>query len=195
MMKRLFDFVAALIGLIVLSPLFLITSLLIKLISPGPVFHRGERAGLNGKSFRLYKFRTMILNAATLGPGITARNDPRVTAVGRFLRSTKVDELPQLINVLKGDMSLVGPRPEDPRYVAEYTAEQRRVLTVRPGITSPASLVYRDEEKLLSDSDWEKEYRAKILPTKLAIDLAYISNRTILSDLFVIVRTLLSVCR
>ena len=195
MMKRLFDFVAALIGLIVLSPLFLITSLLIKLISPGPIFHRGERAGLNGKSFRLYKFRTMILNAATLGPGITARNDPRVTAVGRFLRSTKVDELPQLINVLKGDMSLVGPRPEDPRYVAEYTAEQRRVLTVRPGITSPASLVYRDEEKLLSDSDWEKEYRAKILPTKLAIDLAYISNRTILSDLFVIVRTLLSVCR
>jgi len=195
MIKRIFDFVAALIGLIVLSPLFLITSFIIKLTSPGPVFHRGERAGLNGKSFRLYKFRTMILNAATLGPGITARNDPRVTAVGRFLRSTKVDELPQLINVLKGDMSLVGPRPEDPRYVKQYTPEQREILRVRPGITSAASLTYRNEERMLKGQDWETVYRTQILPAKLEIDLAYLSKRTLSSDLLLIARTIFSLFR
>jgi lipopolysaccharide/colanic/teichoic acid biosynthesis glycosyltransferase len=195
MVKRSLDFVSALIGLIILSPLFLITSLAIKLTSRGPVFHRGERVGLDGRLFHLYKFRTMIVDAATIGPGVTARDDPRVTAVGRLLRSTKVDELPQLINVLKGDMSLVGPRPEDPRYVAQYTPEQRQVLKFRPGITSAASLAYRREEEILDRLDWEKVYRNEILPAKLAIDLDYFSKRTLLSDLLLIIRTILSLFR
>jgi lipopolysaccharide/colanic/teichoic acid biosynthesis glycosyltransferase len=192
MMKRLFDFLSALLGLIILSPLFFITGTVVKLTSAGPVFHRGKRVGLNGKLFTLYKFRTMIANAATMGPGITAQNDPRMTGVGRFLRITKIDELPQLINVLKGDMSLVGPRPEDPRYVAQYTPEQREVLKVRPGITSAASLSYRNEEKILYGPDWEKRYCTEVLPAKLAIDLAYLSKQTLLSDMFLILRTILS---
>ncbi len=195
MINRLFDFSSALIGLIVLSPLFLLTSLIIKLTSAGPVFHRGERVGLNGKAFFLYKFRTMIENAATLGPGITAQNDPRITKVGRLLRSTKMDELPQLINILKGDMSLVGPRPEDPRYVAQYTPKQRQVLKFRPGITSAASLVYRREEQMLGGLDWEKVYQDEVLPAKLAIDLEYFSKRTLLSDLLLILRTIFSLFR
>jgi len=137
----------------------------------------------------------MVADAASMGPGITAQNDQRVTGVGRFLRATKIDELPQLINVLEGDMSLVGPRPEDPRYVAQYTPEQKRILSVRPGITSAASLTYRHEEEILSGPDWEKEYRTKILPGKLAIDLAYLSHRTFWSDLGLIFRTILSVFR
>ena len=195
MISRLFDFVSALIGLIVLSPLFLMTSLVIKLTSRGPVFHRGERAGRNGKVFSLYKFRTMVANAAALGPGITPQNDLRITSAGRFLRITKVDELPQLINVLKGDMSLVGPRPEDPHYVAQYTPKQREVLKFRPGITSAASLAYRREEQMLGSSDWEKVYQNKVLPAKLAIDLDYFSKRTLLSDLLLIVRTIFSLFR
>jgi lipopolysaccharide/colanic/teichoic acid biosynthesis glycosyltransferase len=193
MIKRLFDFLSALIGLIVLSPLFLITSLIIKLTSPGPVFHRGERVGLNGKLFNLYKFRTMIANAATLGPGITPQNDTRITGVGRFLRRTKIDELPQLINVLTGDMSLVGPRPEDPRYIAQYTPEQREVLKFRPGITSAASLAFRKEEKMLAGLNWERIYCTEVLPSKLAMDLAYLSHRTLLSDILLIIRTILSI--
>jgi lipopolysaccharide/colanic/teichoic acid biosynthesis glycosyltransferase len=192
MINRLFDFSSALIGLIVFSPLFLITSLIIKLTSTGPVFHRGERVGLNGRLFNLYKFRTMIASAATIGPGITVKDDPRVTWVGRLLRGTKIDELPQLINVLKGDMSLVGPRPEDPRYVAQYTPKQRQVLKFRPGITSAASLAYRREEEILDRLDWERVYQNEVLPAKLAIDLDYFSKRTLVSDLLLIVRTLLS---
>lgn len=195
MIKRLFDFLSALLGLIVLFPLFLITSLIIKLTSAGPVFHCGKRVGLNGRLFNLYKFRTMIANAANIGPAITAQNDPRITGVGRFLRKAKIDEFPQLINVLMGDMSLVGPRPEDPRYVASYSPEQRRVLNFRPGITSAASLFYRREEEMLSGPDWEKAYRTQVLPAKLAIDLAYLSRRTLFSDLLLITRTIFSMFR
>jgi lipopolysaccharide/colanic/teichoic acid biosynthesis glycosyltransferase len=195
MIKRSFDFVSALIGLIVLSPLFLITSLTIKITSHGPIFHRGKRVGLNGKVFNLYKFRTMISNAAKIGPIITAASDPRITPLGRILRRTKVDELPQLINVLKGDMSLVGPRPEDPRYVAQYTSEQREVLNFRPGITSAASLAYRHEEKMLTGSDWETVYQTKVLPAKLSIDLDYLGKRTFTFDLILIFRSILSMFR
>ena len=137
----------------------------------------------------------MIANAATLGPGITAQNDPRITGVGRFLRRTKIDELPQLINVLTGDMSIVGPRPEDPRYVTQYTPEQREILRVRPGITSAASLTYRNEEGMLKGQDWETVYRTQILPAKLEIDLAYLSKRTLSSDLLLIARTIFSLFR
>ena len=193
MMKRLFDFSSALIGLIVLSPLLLITSVVIKLTSPGSIFHCGERVGWNGRLFNLYKFRTMVADAVGIGPGITAQNDPRVTRTGRFLRATKIDELPQLINVLKGDMSLVGPRPEDPRYVAQYTSEQKRILCVRPGITSAASLSFRKEEQMLSGPNWEQMYCTEVLPAKLKMDLAYFSHRTLWSDIFLIIRTILSI--
>ncbi len=155
-------------------------------------FHRGNRVGLNGKTFTLHKFRTMVSNAASIGPAITAGNDPRVTPIGRFLRRTKIDELPQLFNVLKGDMSLVGPRPEDPRYVAQYNSDQKEILKVRPGITSPASLVYNNEEQVLVGANWETTYRTKVLPTKLAIDLDYLRNRTVFSDFVLILRTIVS---
>jgi len=137
----------------------------------------------------------MVADADKRGPGITATGDSRVTPVGRFLRRTKIDELPQLINVLRGDMSLVGPRPEDPRYVARYTPEQRRVLAVRPGITSAASLTYRHEEQLLSGEDWETVYRTQVMPEKLAIDLAYLQRRTLWSDLVLVFRTVVAMMR
>lgn len=195
MIKRLFDFLSALVGLIVLSPLFLMTSLIIKLASPGPVFHRGKRVGLNGKLFNLYKFRTMIVHAPAVGPGITSNNDPRITWIGRLLRRTKIDELPQLINVLKGDMSLVGPRPEDPRYVRNYTPEQLKVLNVKPGITSPASLEYRSEEAILTGDEWQRTYLERVLPHKLAIELEYLKRRNLWGDLGIILRTLLAIFR
>jgi len=191
--KCIFDGVIALLGLLVVSPLFLLVAPILKLDSPGPVFYRAERIGKDGVPFHLYKFRSMVADADRRGPGITAEGDRRVTRVGAFLRRTKLDELPQLINVLKGEMSLVGPRPEDPRYVARYTPEQRQVLAVRPGITSAASLAYRHEEQLLSGEDWETIYRTKVLPDKLATDLAYLEQRTLGSDLKLILRTIAAV--
>jgi lipopolysaccharide/colanic/teichoic acid biosynthesis glycosyltransferase len=193
MIQRLFDFMSALVGLIFLSPIYLIAGLVIKLTSSGPIFHRGKRVGLNGKLFTLYKFRTMIASAAAIGPGITAKDDPRITWIGRLLRQTKIDELPQLINVLKGDMSLVGPRPEDPRYVAQYTPDQKQILSVRSGITSAASLAFRREEQMLIGPNRERMYCTEVLPNKLAMDLAYLSQRTLLSDILLIIRTILSI--
>lgn len=190
--RRALDIAASLAGLAVLSPLFVCLAIWVRLDSPGPVFYRAQRVGKDGKLFRLYKFRSMVADADRRGPGITATGDARVTRAGHFLRRTKLDELPQLINVLKGDMSLVGPRPEDPRYVALYTPEQRRVLAVRPGITSAASLVYRHEEQLLAGEDWETVYRTKVLPDKLAIDLEYLEHRTLGSDLKLIFRTIVA---
>lgn len=191
--RRALDLVASLAGLAVLSPLFVLVALWIKLDSPGPVFYRAVRIGQGGLPFRLYKFRSMVAHADRQGPAITATGDARVTRVGRLLRRAKLDELPQLINVLWGEMSLVGPRPEDPRYVALYGPEQRRVLATRPGITSAASLAYRHEEQLLSGEDWESIYQTKVLPDKLAIDLAYLEQRTLGSDLKLILRTIATV--
>jgi lipopolysaccharide/colanic/teichoic acid biosynthesis glycosyltransferase len=186
------DKVISAVGLIFLSPLFFGVAFAIKLDSQGPVFYRAQRIGKGGRVFYLYKFRSMVVDADQRGPGITVSGDDRITRVGRFLRHTKIDELPQLINVLKGEMSLVGPRPEDPRYVALYTPEQRKVLRVRPGITSVASLTYRHEEQLLSGEDWESIYRTRVLPDKLAIDLAYLEQRTLVSDLKLIFKTIAS---
>ena len=180
-------------GLLLLSPVFAVIAVLIRLSSPGPVFFRGERIGRHGRPFRIVKFRTMREDAAAVGAGITAANDPRVTRVGRLLRHTKLDELPQLLNVLRGEMSLVGPRPEDPRYVALYSEEQRRVLRVRPGITSPASFQFRNEEALLSGADWERKYRDEIMPQKLRIDLAYVEAAGFWTDLALIWRTVATV--
>ena len=195
MPMRLLDAVASGLGLIVLSPLLLLTALAVRLDTPGPVFYRAQRVGKDGVPFRLYKFRSMIADADRRGPGITVAGDRRVTRTGAFLRRTKLDELPQLINVLRGEMSLVGPRPEDPRYVALYTEEQRQILRVRPGITSAASLAYRHEEQILSGSDWETQYRQEVMPAKLALDLEYLSDRTMTSDLLLIWRTVLAILR
>lgn len=194
-MMRLIDVLAAALGLLILSPLLLALALWVKLSSPGPIFYRARRVGRGGQLFHLYKFRTMVADADRQGPGITTAGDSRITPVGRFLRRTKLDELPQLLNVLKGEMSLVGPRPEDPRYVALYNAEQQRVLQVRPGITSPASLQYRNESELLRGRDWETVYTQEILPHKLALELDYLQKRSVWRDLGLIGQTVLSLWR
>jgi lipopolysaccharide/colanic/teichoic acid biosynthesis glycosyltransferase len=190
--KRVLDVVVASIALVTLWPLFALIALVIRITSPGAVFYRAARVGQNGQLFNLYKFRSMVTDADKRGPGITTAGDPRVTPIGRILRRTKLDELPQLINVLRGEMSLVGPRPEDPRYVAHYTPEQRLVLAVRPGITSPASVYYRDEESLLTGGDWEKQYLEEIMPAKLAIDLDYARSATLWRDIDIIRRTVIA---
>lgn len=189
-LRTLVDKVCAGVGLALLAPLFGLVAVWIKLDSPGPVLHRARRVGMGGKPFYLYKFRTMLVNAMVVGPPVTIAKDPRVTKAGHVLREFKIDELPQLFNVLKGDMSLVGPRPEDPRYVALYTPVQRDVLRVRPGITSPASLLYRREAEMLAGPDWEAEYVKRIMPRKLEMELSYLRERTIRSDLSLILRTI-----
>jgi lipopolysaccharide/colanic/teichoic acid biosynthesis glycosyltransferase len=192
MSKRIFDILASGFGLIILSPLFLGITLAIRLDSKGPIFYRARRVGQYGKEFRLYKFRSMVVDADRLGPGITTAEDKRITSFGRSLRRTKLDELPQLINVLLGDMSLVGPRPEDPRYVAFYNSDQQEILQYRPGITSLASLTYRNEEQLLCGSDWKQMYIQEVMPTKLAIDLDYSRRATLLTDIKLIIQTIVS---
>jgi len=192
-LRRLVDFLLASAGLIVLSPALLLAALLVKVSSPGPVFHRAVRVGKDGQLFQLFKFRTMIAEAASLGPGITLANDKRITRFGAWLRRFKIDELPQLLNILRGEMSIVGPRPEDPRYVALYTPEQREILAVVPGLTSPASMQYRAEEKLLAGTDWETTYVSVILPDKLSRELDYLQHRTFWSDLRIISQTVLAV--
>ncbi len=191
MVKRIFDLMAAASGLLVLSPVFLVIAGAIVLGDGGAVFYRQIRVGRRGSRFRIWKFRTMRRDADRMGPGITVAGDARVTRVGRLLRRYKLDELPQLINVVTGDMSLVGPRPEIPHYVALYTPAQRRVLEVRPGITDPASLRYRNEEQLLAQAlDPERHYREYCLPTKLTLNLEYLRTAGLFSDLKVIFLTL-----
>jgi lipopolysaccharide/colanic/teichoic acid biosynthesis glycosyltransferase len=189
--RRVFDIVGAGALLIITSPLLLAGAIAVRLDSSGPVIYRGVRVGRNGRRFAILKLRTMAWPQPSAGSSITLGNDPRSTRVGRVLRRTKLDELPQFINVLAGDMSLVGPRPEHPEWVEGYSAEQRRLLSVRPGVTSPASLAFADEERLLTGPDWRERYREVILPAKLAIELAYLDRRTLWSDLGVIARTAL----
>lgn len=187
---------AAAVGLLALSPLLLLIAVAVAATSPGPVFFRQERVGLGGRTFRIHKFRTMRVDAERVGGQLTVGADPRVTPVGRLLRATKLDELPQLIDVLRGDMALVGPRPEVPRYVASYTPAQRRVLEVRPGITDPASIAYRDEGEVLARSaDPERAYLEEVMPHKLAINLDYLEQRTLLRDIGVIFATLARLVR
>jgi lipopolysaccharide/colanic/teichoic acid biosynthesis glycosyltransferase len=171
------DLLFSLLGLILLLPLFLLIGLIVRLSSRGPVFYKQSRVGMNGIEFKVYKFRSMRMNADKLGLITVGGRDPRVTLVGYFLRKFKLDELPQLINVLFGDMSLVGPRPEVKKYVALYTSEQRIVLSIRPGITDWASINYRDENTILERSlDPEKDYIEKVMPDKLNYNLIYIQN-------------------
>jgi lipopolysaccharide/colanic/teichoic acid biosynthesis glycosyltransferase len=188
-LKRAFDFVIALGGLIAFAPIFAIVAAFIKCDSRGPVFYAGDRIGQHGRPFKILKFRSMAVGADCQGPPITHRDDPRITRVGAFLRRTKLDELPQLWNVLKGEMSLVGPRPETPSYVALYTPEQRQVLTVRPGMSGLPQLSYRDEEKHLSPDSWEQDYVNVLMPQKLALDLEYVRKRSFALDVQIMART------
>lgn len=194
--KRLFDIIASGLGLVVLAIPMLIISLVIKLDSEGEVLFKQERVGLNGVPFKIFKFRTMVADAPSKGREITVGADSRITKVGNILRKAKLDELPQLINVFKGDMSLVGPRPEVPGYVAMYTPEQRSVLKVRPGITDLASIEYRDESKVLAEaSDPEKTYIDEIMPHKLKLNMEYIENLGLFYDIGLIFRTFLAILK
>jgi len=192
MAKRLFDLLLAALGLLLLAPLLLAVALWIKLDSRGPVLFRQERVGRFGRPFLIHKFRTMRVEAPALGPQITVGADARITRAGRWLRASKLDELPQLWDVLRGAMSLVGPRPEVPRYVALYPAELRElVLSVRPGITDPASLRFRHESELLARAaDPEREYVEVVLPAKLRLAADYVRQAGLLADLRLILATL-----
>ena len=192
MAKRLFDLIGAGLALLLLAPLLLAVALAIRLDSPGPVFFRQQRVGRDGVLFFIHKFRTMQADAPLRGPQVTVGNDPRITRIGHALRHYRIDELPQFIDVLLGRMSLVGPRPEVPRFVAHYPAALKaRVLAVRPGITDPASLVHIDEAALLAAAaDPEREYIDVVLPRKLALQAEYAASATLWSDLQVLGRTL-----
>ncbi|MBZ5513946.1 MAG: sugar transferase [Acidobacteriia bacterium] len=189
--KRWFDATAAAFGLLVTSPLLVICAVAVWLDSPGPIFFRQHRIGKRRKPFEIVKFRTMVHRERGSGPKITAEGDTRITTVGKWLRKTKLDELPQLFNVLKGEMSLVGPRPEVPEYVAFYDADQMRVLAFKPGVTGPASLAYIDEEKLLAAApDKEAFYLNVLMPRKIGLDLWYCERASLVEDLRLIFATL-----
>lgn len=194
--KRLLDLLAAGLGLLLLALPMVAIALAVRLDSPGPVFFRQLRVGRHGRLFRIHKFRTMVADAERRGPGITVGEDARITRVGAWLRRHKLDELPQLIDVLRGRMSLVGPRPELPRYVAHYgrllgAADAARLLALRPGLTDPASLAFRDEAALLAgDADPERLYVEELLPRKLALALAYAERASLRTDLGLILQTL-----
>ncbi len=191
-MKRLIDSILAFLALAILLPFMLIISLFIFLESGGGIFYRQIRVGKNKKHFYLYKFRSMKKNADKEGLLTLGGKDPRVTRIGYFLRKSKMDELPQLINIIKGDMGIVGPRPEVPKYVALYDENQSRVLTVRPGLTDLASIKYIDESDLLEKADNPEEfYIQKIMPDKLALNLEYIDNKTFAKDFRIIIQTIL----
>jgi lipopolysaccharide/colanic/teichoic acid biosynthesis glycosyltransferase len=197
MSKRLFDLVLSTLGLLVLAPLLLLMALAIKLDSSGPVFFRQERVGRFGQPFRIHKFRTMRHDPAGKGPQITVGADSRITRVGGFLRRTKLDELPQLIDVWVGSMSLVGPRPEVPRYVAHYpVALREKVLSVRPGITDIASIEYRDESTVLARAtDPEYAYIHEVMPHKLALAASYVDQASVWMDVRLIWRTVMVIVR
>jgi len=191
MIKRVFDILGSLMGLVVLSPVFLVVSVWIKIDSGGPVFYRGLRAGLFGKPFHIFKFRTMVVNADQIGGPSTPENDPRITRVGARLRRYKLDELPQLINVLRGEMSVVGPRPEVFSETQDYTAEERRLFEVRPGITDWASIRFRNEGEILcGSSDPHNLYQEKIRPEKIRLGLAYVDRRSSAVDIRILFETL-----
>jgi lipopolysaccharide/colanic/teichoic acid biosynthesis glycosyltransferase len=196
MIERSFDTVLSLFGLILISPVLLTLAILIKREDRGSVFYRGVRVGRFGKLFRIFKFRTMVLNAEKLGGPSTADDDPRITNVGRFIRKFKLDELPQLINVLKGEMSIVGPRPEVQMYVDMFTEEEKAILTVRPGITDWASIWNPDEGAILAGSaDPEKTYMEKIRPEKIRLQLKYVKERSLWNDLKIIAQTIITIVK
>lgn len=188
--KRILDLVLSAVLLVILSPLMLLLALAVKLDSPGPVFYRQVRVGKNGKDFKIYKFRTMVQNADRIGLPLTSGEDPRITRIGFLIRRMRLDEFSQLLNVLDGSMSLVGPRPEVRRYVKQYAPEYLSTLLVRPGVTAPASIAFKDEDKILkTGKDPEKIYVEKILPEKMGMDLKYIRNISIWGDIKILFQT------
>jgi lipopolysaccharide/colanic/teichoic acid biosynthesis glycosyltransferase len=193
-MKRVFDIVISFIALVVLSPFFLLLAIAVKIDSPGPVFYKQERVGRYNKNFKIFKFRTMVKDADKIGLPLTTGKDPRITRVGSFIRKLRLDEFSQLLNVLGGSMSLVGPRPEVRRYVDAYTPEYLATLLIRPGITAPSSIAFKDEDKLLSEGgDPEKIYVEKILPPKMEMNLKYMHEMSIWNDLRIIFQTIAAV--
>jgi lipopolysaccharide/colanic/teichoic acid biosynthesis glycosyltransferase len=189
-MKRIFDIIGAVSGLVLLVPLFLIVALLIKLDSPGPVLFRQERMGKGFRPFLIYKFRTMVQNPSKLGAPLTIGDDPRITRTGRLLRKTKIDELPQLINVLKGEMTFVGPRPEVRQFVELFRSDYEEILKVRPGVTDIASLKYEDEATVMGQfKNPEEAYISRILPDKIRLAKEYINQSSLFFDLSLILKT------
>ncbi len=191
LIKRSVDFAVSGFSLVLISPMFAVVSLLVRLDSKGPIFFRQSRIGLHGETFSIIKFRTMVVNAEQVGPQVTSSDDPRMTRVGRILRATKVDELPQLINVLTGEMSLVGPRPQVPKYVNLFPAHQKgTILSVRPGITGPAAIKFRHEEDILQNREDREEFYVKVLlPIKCSIDEDYVEGRSLARDAAVVIET------
>ena len=189
--KRIFDFIASLIGLILLSPFLVIIGVLVKISDKGPVFYRSKRVGQNFKPFYLLKFRTMVVNAEELGPSITKGGDQRITKIGKFLRKYKLDELPQLWNVVKGELSLVGPRPEVEKYISFYKDDYKEILKIRPGITDYAAIKFKNEEEILAKfEDVEKAYIENVLPEKIKLYKTYLNEIGFLTDLKLIFKTL-----
>lgn len=194
MLKRSFDILLSLVALVLFAPLFLVCAVIIKLTSQGPVFYRGKRVGRGGREFLMLKFRSMVMNADQIGTDLTPQDDPRVTRIGRFLRKTKIDELPQIIDVLKGNMSIVGPRPESPLYARHYNERQKQVLVCMPGIVGPTQIEYRHEELILKDKKYpDAYYIQELMPRKLEIDLDYVENRSFLLDIKILFKALLAV--
>ncbi len=192
--KRIFDFSISFLALSLISPIFFLIGILIKIESSGPIFFTQVRIGQNFCKFRLYKFRTMVQNAPLIGPSITRRGDPRVTNIGKFLRHYKIDELPQLINVLKGEMSLVGPRPEVEKYVKIYISDYNEILKLKPGITDYAAITFRNEEEILqSYSDPEIGYIDEILPKKIKLYKRYLKDVGFFTDLKIILKTIIKI--
>jgi lipopolysaccharide/colanic/teichoic acid biosynthesis glycosyltransferase len=195
-LKRLFDLLASLVALLLLSPLMAFLAWRIKRFDGGPVLYAGRRVGKHGKPFGMYKFRSMVLNADKIGGSSTPDDDPRITPIGKTLRRYKLDELPQLFNVVKGEMSLVGPRPQVQWAVDLYTPEQRQVLTVPPGITDYASVRFPNEGEILKGStDPDRDYMEKIHPEKMRLSLEYVRQRSLLTDFKVIAQTFLAILR
>ena len=188
-MKRLFDLFVSATALVILSPLFIMVSVAIALDSPGSVFYCGVRTGRWGIPFRMFKFRTMVVNVLKAQEGTTGLGDPRITRVGRIIRKTKIDELPQLINVVLGQMSLVGPRPELPRYTDQFTKEERAILSVRPGITDLSSIKFSSLDEVVGAEDVEKRFEENVLPVKNRLRLKYVRERNFFYDLKIIVAT------
>jgi lipopolysaccharide/colanic/teichoic acid biosynthesis glycosyltransferase len=196
MLKRLFDLIFSLLGFILVLPVLLLIAILIKKEDRGPVFYRGVRIGKAGKPFKMFKFRTMVINADKIGGPSTADDDPRITKTGKFMRKYKLDELPQLINVLTGEMSFVGPRPEVPFYVNMFTEQEKKILDVRPGITDWASLWDSDEGAILAgSSDPEKTYMEKIRPEKIRLQLKYVQERSFFIDMKIIFQTFIKIIK
>lgn len=195
MLKRLFDITTCLLSLPFLLPFFAITAIIIKVNSPGPVFYRGLRTGLGGKPFRIFKFRTMVVDAEKIGGPSTALNDPRLTRIGKFLRKYKIDELPQLINILNGEMSLVGPRPQVEKYTKLYNDEEQIILSVRPGLTDYASIEFINLDKLLGDQQVDEKYLREIEPEKNRLRMKYAKEASFLVDMKILFMTLIQMLR